>query len=107
MAVSVYKINKGINKPIEFKGLKAQYIWYFGAIVVVLLIIYITLFLLGFNQYYALAIVGICGFFLTKKVSALSKKYGQHGLTKMLARKSIPKVIKCRDREIFKIKKVK
>jgi len=25
---SVYKINKGINKPIEFKGLKAQYIAY-------------------------------------------------------------------------------
>ena len=30
MANSVYKINKGINKPIEFKGLKAQYIWYLG-----------------------------------------------------------------------------
>jgi hypothetical protein len=28
---SVYKINKGINKPIEFKGLKAQYIGYLGA----------------------------------------------------------------------------
>jgi hypothetical protein len=27
---SVYKINKGINKPIEFKGLKAQYIGYLG-----------------------------------------------------------------------------
>src|SRR4029450_6697341 len=27
MSTSVYKINKGINKPIEFKGLKARYIW--------------------------------------------------------------------------------
>ena len=25
---SVYTINKGVNKPIEFKGLKAQYIAY-------------------------------------------------------------------------------
>ncbi|MBC7536286.1 MAG: DUF4133 domain-containing protein, partial [Ferruginibacter sp.] len=25
MSNSVYQINKGINKPIEFKGLKAQY----------------------------------------------------------------------------------
>ncbi len=23
---SVYQINKGINKPVEFRGLKAQYI---------------------------------------------------------------------------------
>ena len=27
MGNSVYQINKGINKAIEFKGLKAQYIW--------------------------------------------------------------------------------
>ncbi|MEO7488719.1 MAG: DUF4133 domain-containing protein [Ferruginibacter sp.] len=26
MSNSVYQINKGINKSIEFKGLKAQYI---------------------------------------------------------------------------------
>ena len=37
---SVYKINKGINKPIEFKGLKAQYIGYLGAGVIVLLILF-------------------------------------------------------------------
>ena len=30
MANSVYVINKGINAPITFKGLKAQYIWWLG-----------------------------------------------------------------------------
>ncbi|HMT97439.1 MAG TPA: DUF4133 domain-containing protein, partial [Ferruginibacter sp.] len=30
MSNSVYQINKGINRSIEFKGLKAQYIWYLG-----------------------------------------------------------------------------
>ena len=30
MSNSVYKVNKGINKPIEFRGLKAQYIWWLG-----------------------------------------------------------------------------
>jgi len=25
-----YPINKGINKPVEFKGPKAQYIWDLG-----------------------------------------------------------------------------
>ena len=30
MASSIYGINKGVNRPAEFKGLKAQYIWYLG-----------------------------------------------------------------------------
>jgi hypothetical protein len=40
MATSVYQINKGINKPIEFKGLKAQYIWYLCGGLVALLILF-------------------------------------------------------------------
>ncbi len=40
MANSVYQINKGINQSIEFKGLKAQYIWYLGGGVIALLIIF-------------------------------------------------------------------
>ena len=40
MSNSVYQINKGINKPIEFKGLKAQYIWYLGGGLVALLILF-------------------------------------------------------------------
>ncbi|MBD0288989.1 MAG: DUF4133 domain-containing protein, partial [Flavisolibacter sp.] len=40
MATSVYQINKGINKPIEFKGFKAQYIWYLGGGLVALLILF-------------------------------------------------------------------
>ena len=34
----MYQINKGINKPIEFKGLKAQYIGYLAVGLVILLI---------------------------------------------------------------------
>jgi hypothetical protein len=43
MSASVYKINKGINKPIEFKGLKAQYIAYLGAGLITLLILFAVL----------------------------------------------------------------
>ncbi|MDB5129720.1 DUF4133 domain-containing protein, partial [Mucilaginibacter sp.] len=35
-----YQINKGINRPIEFKGLKAQYIGYLGSGLVALLILF-------------------------------------------------------------------
>ena len=39
MSNSVYSINKNSNKSIEFKGLKAQYIWYLGGGLVCLLIL--------------------------------------------------------------------
>ncbi len=101
MAVSVYHINKGINKPIEFKGLKAQYIWYMGGVLLVLLIVYIILYMVGINQYLCVGIVVIAGFVLTQKIFAMSKKYGEHGLTKMMAGKGIPTAIKSRDRTLF------
>ena len=44
---SVYNINKGINKSIEFKGLKAQYIWYMGCGLVALLILFAILYICG------------------------------------------------------------
>lgn len=101
MAISIYKINKGINKPIIFKGLKAQYIGYMGAVFLVLLFIYIVLYVVGINQYICVAIVGTIGFILSKRIFGMSKKYGQYGLMKMLARKSIPNVVKVNSRSIF------
>ena len=51
MANSVYKINKGINKPVEFRGLKAQYIWYLGGGLVILLILFAILYVIGINTF--------------------------------------------------------
>lgn len=47
MNTSVYTINKGINKPVEFKGLKAQYIWYLGGGLIMLLILFAILYICG------------------------------------------------------------
>ena len=47
MSNSVYQINKGINKSIEFKGLKAQYIWYFAGGVIALLILFAIMYIIG------------------------------------------------------------
>lgn len=101
MTVSIYKINKGINKPIEFKGLKAQYIWYLGGGVVVLLILFAILFIIGVNQYICMGIILIAGTFLVLKTYRLSGKYGQYGMMKALAKKSIPKTVKWNSRKIF------
>lgn len=101
MSNSIYKINKGINTPIEFRGLKAQYIWYMGGIVLVLMILFATLYLIGMNQYLCIAITGILGIISINKIYAMSKRYGVHGLSKLMAKRLMPDVIKTKSRSLF------
>lgn len=98
---SVYKINKGINKPIEFKGLKAQYIWYLGIGVFILMIVFATIYILGINMFLCVGIIAILGTLLFVGVYRLSDTYGQHGLIKKLARRNIPASITANTRKTF------
>ncbi len=91
---SVYQINKGINKPIEFKGLKAQYIWWLGGGLVALLILFAMLYICGINIFFCLFLILCLGAALFMYIYKLSDKYGEHGLMKKMARKAVPKVIK-------------
>lgn len=91
---SVYQINKSINKSIEFKGLKAQYIWYLGIGLVGLLVLFAIIYIMGLNTFLCLAIVVILATLLFINVYKLSRTYGEHGLMKKLAKKSVPDVIK-------------
>ena len=91
---SVYQINKGINKPIEFKGLKAQYIWHLGAGLVALLILFASMYISGINVFVCLFLVVSLGTALFMYIYKLSRTYGEHGLMKKIAKKAIPKVIK-------------
>jgi len=101
MANSVYQINKGINQSIEFKGLKAQYIWYLGGGVVALLIVFAAMYIIGLPTYLCIGIILTAGTSLVMKMYGMSNKYGEHGLMKALARKQVPKLIKSRSRKIF------
>jgi hypothetical protein len=101
MANSIYKVNKGINKSIEFKGLKAQYIWYLGGGLLALLIFFAVLYIIGINAVICIAIIMIAGTLLFIKVYGMSRKYGEHGMMKTVARKQVPKIIKVRSRSVF------
>lgn len=101
MVNSVYQINKGINQSIEFRGLKAQYIWYLGGGVVGLLIVFAVMYIMGLPSYVCIGVVLIVGTFLVMKIYGMSNKYGEHGLMKVLARKQVPKIIKSRSRKVF------
>ena len=101
MANMVYTINKGINASIEFKGLKAQYIWYLGGGIAILMIIFSALYFMGIPSLGCMGIVGVAGSGLVFKIYAMSKKYGEHGLMKTLARKQVPKAIRINSRKVF------
>ena len=101
MANSVYKINKGINKPIEFKGLKAQYIWYLAIGLVILLIVFAVLYIVGVNTYVCLVLTLFLGAGLFMRVTSLSNKYGEHGMMKKMAAQGIPRIIKASSRKVF------
>jgi len=101
MANSIYQVNKGINKSIEFKGLKAQYIWYLGAGILALLILFTILYIVGINQYICMVIILSAGSVLMYKVYGMSRKYGEHGMMKAFARRSVPKLVKVNSRKVF------
>jgi len=101
MAVSVYRINKGINKPIEFKGLKAQYIGLLAVGLVSLLILFAVLYILGAGVFICMGVAFVLGPALIVYVYRMSKKYGEHGLMKVRASRSIPTCISCKSRVVF------
>jgi len=102
MANSVYQVNKGINKSIEFKGLRAQYIWYLAIGILIMLILFGAMYAIGIPAIICVGLALAGGSGLVVKVYAMSAKYGEHGLAKELARRNIPKVVKCNSRKVFR-----
>lgn len=98
---SIYHINKGINKPIEFRGLYGQYIAYLAVGLVILLISFALLYIAGVPILVLLpAVLGLgAGLFFT--VTRLSKRFGVHGLSKYMAKRGLPTYLKFRSRRVF------
>lgn len=101
MANSVYQVNKGINRSIEFKGLKAQYIWYLGGGVVGLLIVFAIMYIIGLPTLVCIGVILGLGTLLVMKIYRMSNQYGEYGLMKTLARKQVPKALRSRSRRTF------
>lgn len=102
MSNSVYPINRGINKAIEFKGLKAQYIWYLGGGLLGLLILFAILYIIGINTYFCLTLIVGLAVWLFSKVYKMSRTYGEHGLMKKIAARQLPKAIRSHSRKPFR-----
>jgi hypothetical protein len=98
---SIYQINKGVSKPIVFKGLKAQYIAYLAIGLVLLLLSFAILFISGLSLLVVLPVILILGSVLFMVTFRLSHRFGEHGLMKFMAKKGLPKYLRFSSRRIF------
>lgn len=101
MAAINYNINKGINRPVEFRGLKAQYIYYLAIGLAILLVSFAIMYIAGMPVLLCVAIIAASGSGLFFTVFRYSHKYGEHGLSKALAFRGVPTAIVCRSRSVF------
>ncbi len=98
---TIYQINKGVNKPILFKGLKAQYIAYLAIGLVLLLIAFAVLYICSVSLLIVLPLISALGASLFFTVFRLSHRFGEHGLMKYMAKWGLPDHVKFRSRSLF------
>ena len=101
MSNTVYQINKGINRPIYFKGLQGQYIIYLAVGLVGLMILFLVLFFFGVPMLMCVLLIAGLGMLMTSKIYRFSNRYGEHGLLKIIAQNKTPKFISIHSRGVF------
>ena len=94
--MSNYNINKGIGRTVEFKGLKAQYLFIFAGGLLGTLIFVMILYMAGVNSYICLFLGAGGASLIVWQTFSLNRKYGEHGLMKIAGNKRHPRYIICR-----------
>ncbi|MCY1662621.1 DUF4133 domain-containing protein [Chryseobacterium sp. SL1] len=96
METITFNINKGIGRTVEFRGLKAQYLFIFAGGLLSILILTMILYMAGVHSYACLFIGGGGASLIIWQTFRLNGKYGEHGLMKLGAKSRHPKYIICR-----------
>jgi hypothetical protein len=99
--MKTYHCNKGVNRPMEFRGLQAQYIWWVAGVLIANLLLLGILHLCGVSSWICLPLILASGGSGIAGVYRMSRLYGQHGLMKKRAARQIPTALRSRSREIF------
>ena len=88
-----FPINKGIGRSVEFKGLKAQYLFIFCGGLLVVFVLFIILYMVGIDQWFCIGFGVISASVLVWQTFALNARYGQYGLMKLGAVRSHPRYL--------------
>lgn len=91
--MKTFNINKGVGRSVEFKGLKAQYLFIFAAGLLGIVILVMIMYMVGINSYFCLILGGGGSSVLIWQTFRLNAKYGEHGLMKVASKKRHPRFI--------------
>jgi len=94
-----YPINKGIGRSVEFKGLKAQYLFIFAGGLLATFILFVVMYMAGVPQWFCIGTELILASLVVFLTFRLNEKYGEHGLMKLGA-------AKCRPRHLLNRRKI-
>lgn len=86
-----FTVNKGINKPVEFKGLKSQYLFIFAGGLLAIVIIFMVMYMSGVPQIACFGFAAITAPLLIWQTFSLNRDYGTYGLMKLQAVKRFPR----------------
>ena len=93
-----YSINKGIGRSVEFRGLKAQYLFIFCGGLLAVFVLFVIMYMAGVSQTVCIGFGAVSASVLVWLTFHLNRKYGEHGLMKALAEKSHPRYLTVRRR---------
>jgi len=88
-----FNINKGIGQSVEFKGLKAQYLFIFAGGLLAVFVLFVILYLAGINQWVCIGLGVSSASLLVWQTFALNRRYGEHGLMKRMANSNHPRYL--------------
>ena len=88
-----YGINKGIGKSVEFRGLKAQYLFIFAGGLLAVFVVFVILYMAGVDQWVCIAFGVAAASVLVWLTFRLNARYGEHGLMKRSALHSHPRYL--------------
>ena len=80
--MAAFEINKGVGRTVEFKGLKAQYLFLFAGGLLAVFILVVVLYLCGISQIACLVIGVVGATIVVWQTFTMNRKYGQYGLMK-------------------------
>ena len=98
---TTYIMNRAVDKPIEFRGLKAQYILYAGGVLVGDIFLFAILYICRVDSWVCILVSFALGGGGVTLIYKRCKKYGQHGWAKKRAAKRLPFSVRCSSLNIF------
>ena len=102
-----YPVNKGIGRPVEFKGLKAQYLFLFAGGLLTVFILFVILYMAGVSQWVCIGTGVASASAIVWFTFRLNAKYGEHGLMKLGAVRIRPRYLLHRRRVCHMLRRKK